>query len=174
MRNLKYGIAGVFYDMIEQEYRAQTAIAGSDAKKILPPLTPSHYAAHMAGEIKREPSKAMLLGTMAHVAVLEPKKLDTAFVQKPEGKEGDYDLAARTHVCRARDKPPETNRRPTQAGRILEHLRAGNRITALEALDAFGCFRLAARIHELRRDGWQIEERTVETPSGKRVAEYWL
>jgi exodeoxyribonuclease VIII len=90
MRNLKYGIAGVFYDMIEQEYRAQTAIAGSDAKKILPPLTPSHYAAHMAGEIKREPSKAMLLGTMAHVAVLEPKKLDTAFVQKPEGKEGDF------------------------------------------------------------------------------------
>lgn len=90
MRNLKYGIAGVFYDMIEQEYRAQTAIAGSDAKKILPPLTPSHYAAHMAGEIKREPSKAMLLGTMAHVAVLEPKLLDTAFVEKPEGKEGDF------------------------------------------------------------------------------------
>jgi hypothetical protein len=85
MRNLKYGIAGVFYDMIEQEYRAQTAIAGSDAKKILPPLTPSHYAAHMAGEIKREPSKAMLLGTMAHVAVLEPSKLDTAFVERPEG-----------------------------------------------------------------------------------------
>jgi hypothetical protein len=90
MRNLKYGIAGVFYDMIEQEYRAQTAIAGSDAKKILPPLTPAHYAAHMAGETKREPSKAMLLGTMAHVAVLEPTKLDTAFVEKPEGKEGDF------------------------------------------------------------------------------------
>ena len=67
---------------------------------------------------------------------------------------------------------PETNRRPTQAGRILEHLRAGNRITALEALDAFGCFRLAARIHELRRDGWGIQERTVETQGGKRVAEY--
>jgi hypothetical protein len=67
---------------------------------------------------------------------------------------------------------PETNRRPTQAGLILEHLRAGNRITALEALDAFGCFRLAARIHELRRDGWGIQERTVETRGGKRVAEY--
>lgn len=90
MRNLKYGIAGVFYDMIEQEYRAQTAIAGSDAKKILPPLTPLHYAAHMAGETKREPSKSMVLGTMAHVAVLEPTKLDTAFVQKPEGKDGDF------------------------------------------------------------------------------------
>jgi hypothetical protein len=85
MRNLKYGIAGVFYDMIEQEYRAQTAIAGSDAKHILPPKTPAHYAAHMAGELKREPSKAMLLGTMAHLAVLEPSKLDTAFVERPEG-----------------------------------------------------------------------------------------
>jgi exodeoxyribonuclease VIII len=39
----------------------------------------------MAGETKREPSKAMLLGTMAHLAVLEPQKLDTAFVEKPEG-----------------------------------------------------------------------------------------
>jgi hypothetical protein len=42
------------------------------------------------------------------------------------------------------------------------------------ALESFGCFRLAARIHELRRDGWQIEERTVETRGGKRVAEYSL
>jgi hypothetical protein len=85
MRNLKYGIAGVFYDMIEQEYRAQTAIAGSDAKKILPPLTPSHYAAHMAGELKREPSRAMLIGTLAHLAVLEPSKLPSAYAVKPEG-----------------------------------------------------------------------------------------
>jgi exodeoxyribonuclease VIII len=85
MRTLKYGTAGLFYDMIEQEYRGQTAIAGSDAKHILPPKTPAHYAAHMAGETKREPSKAMMLGTMAHVAVLEPSKLDTAFVEKPEG-----------------------------------------------------------------------------------------
>jgi exodeoxyribonuclease VIII len=85
MRTLKYGTLGVFYDMIEQEYRGQTAIAGSDAKHILPPKTPSHYAAHMAGETKREPSKSMTLGVVSHVAVLEPKKLDTAFVEKPEG-----------------------------------------------------------------------------------------
>ena len=69
---------------------------------------------------------------------------------------------------------PETNRRPTQAGRILEHLRAGNRLTALEALELFQCFRLAARIHELRAQHWAIQERTVETRGGKRVAEYWL
>ena len=68
--------------------------------------------------------------------------------------------------------PAETHKRPTQAGRILAYLRAGHRITALDALELFGCFRLAARIHELRRDNWQIIERTVETASGKRIAEY--
>jgi exodeoxyribonuclease VIII len=83
-------LTGIHYQMDEKEYRTAPAIAGSDAKHILPPLTPAHYAAHMAGETKREPSKAMLLGTMAHVAVLEPNKLDTAFVEKPEGKEGDF------------------------------------------------------------------------------------
>lgn len=81
---------GIHYQMPEADYRSAPAIAGSDAKHILPPKTPSHYAAHMAGELKREPSKAMLLGTMAHVAVLEPTKLDAAFVEKPEGKEGDF------------------------------------------------------------------------------------
>jgi hypothetical protein len=69
---------------------------------------------------------------------------------------------------------PETHRRPTQAGKILVYLQAGNRITALEALQKFGCFRLAARIHELRNQGWQIAERMVETSSRKRVAEYSL
>jgi hypothetical protein len=69
---------------------------------------------------------------------------------------------------------PETNRRPTQANRILRYLEAGNRLTALEALERFQCLRLAARIHELRDAGWQIEERTVVTRSGKRVAEYSL
>lgn len=83
-------LTGIHYDMLEADYRSAPAIAGSDAKHILPPKTPAHYAAHMAGELKREPSKAMLLGTMAHLAVLEPSKLDTAFVQKPEGKEGDF------------------------------------------------------------------------------------
>ena len=78
-------LTGIHYDMAEGDYRSAPAIAGSDAKHILPPKTPAHYAAHMAGELKREPSKAMLLGTMAHLAVLEPSKLDAAFVEKPEG-----------------------------------------------------------------------------------------
>jgi len=68
--------------------------------------------------------------------------------------------------------PAETHKRPTQAGRILAYLREGHRITALEALELFQCFRLAARVHELRREGWNIIERTVETASGKRIAQY--
>jgi hypothetical protein len=78
-------LTGIHYQMDEKEYRMAPAIAGSDAKHILKPKTPLHYAAHMAGEIKREPSKALTLGTVSHVAVLEPKKLDTAFVERPEG-----------------------------------------------------------------------------------------
>jgi hypothetical protein len=70
--------------------------------------------------------------------------------------------------------PAKTHKRPTQAGRILAYLREGHRITALEALELFQCFRLAARVHELRREGWNIIERTVETASGKRIAEYSL
>ena len=68
--------------------------------------------------------------------------------------------------------PAETHKRPTQAGRILAYLREGHRITALEALELFQCFRLAARVHELRREGWNIIERAVETASGKRIAQY--
>lgn len=72
-------------NMDEREYRAAQGIAASDAKHILPPRTPAHYAAHMAGEAKKEQSRAMLMGTLAHLAVLEPNRLDAAFVEKPRG-----------------------------------------------------------------------------------------
>ena len=61
-------LTGIHYDMAERDYRLAPAIAGSDAKHILPPKTPAHYAAHMAGELRREPSKSMTLGVVSHVA----------------------------------------------------------------------------------------------------------
>lgn len=82
-------LTGIHYDMADLDYRLVQAIASSDAKHILPPKRPAHFAAHMAGEIKREPSKSMTLGVVSHVAVLQPHLLDTAFVEKPQGKEGD-------------------------------------------------------------------------------------
>ena len=78
-------LTGIHFDMAEAEYRMAPAIAGSDAKHIIRPKTPAHYAAHMAGETKKEQSRAMLLGTLSHVAVLEPNRLDAAFVEKPQG-----------------------------------------------------------------------------------------
>lgn len=62
----------------------------------------------------------------------------------------------------------------TQAAAILEHLKTGARITPIEALERFGSFRLGARIYDLRQAGHAIATDMIETPTGKRVAEYRL
>lgn len=62
----------------------------------------------------------------------------------------------------------------TQNAKILAWLSDGNKITALEALQKFGCFRLASRIHDLREKGWNITKEMIILPNGKRVAEYSL
>jgi len=61
-----------------------------------------------------------------------------------------------------------------QSKQILRYLRAGHRITPLEALKKFRTLRLGARIYDLRQDGHKIQRRLVEVSEGKRVAEYWL
>ena len=48
----------------------------------------------------------------------------------------------------------------------------GYSITQLEALNQFGCFRLAARIADLRDEGFKIETKIVTLENGKRVAMY--
>ena len=62
----------------------------------------------------------------------------------------------------------------TQNAQILAHLKAGKRITPLDALREFGCFRLGARVFELKAEGHNILKEMIETDSGKRVAEYRL
>ena len=61
----------------------------------------------------------------------------------------------------------------TKGEAILSFLKRGNRLTPLDALDRFGCFRLAARISDLRDAGYRIRSDTVQV-GGKRVAEYRL
>ena len=61
----------------------------------------------------------------------------------------------------------------TQTQQILKHLEKGNKLTSLEALSLFGCFRLAARVQELRDVGRDIKSQLVNI-NGKRIAEYWL
>jgi hypothetical protein len=63
----------------------------------------------------------------------------------------------------------------TQTERILQYMREHPEgITALEALNDLGCFRLAARIHDLRAEGHQITEEPYSTSSAKRVSRYRL
>ena len=47
-------------------------------------------------------------------------------------------------------------------------------LTPLEALAGCGCFRLAARIKELRQQGNDIKTKTLILPNGKIVAQYIL
>jgi hypothetical protein len=62
----------------------------------------------------------------------------------------------------------------TQCNRILAHLKKGLTITSLEALQMFGCMRLASRISDLRKRGENIVVNRVKTANGKSVAQYHL
>jgi hypothetical protein len=61
----------------------------------------------------------------------------------------------------------------TQNQLILAALLDGDELTPLDALNRFKCFRLAARVSDLRREGWPIETRTG-TENGKRFAVYYI
>lgn len=61
----------------------------------------------------------------------------------------------------------------TQTKQIKEHLNKGYRITAIDALKNFSCFRLAARINDLKQEGYNVDKVMVETESGARVAQYY-
>lgn len=61
----------------------------------------------------------------------------------------------------------------TQTEAILNFLKTGSRLTAIDALNKFGCFRLAARCADLRLEGYNIITETV-TKNGKTFAEYHL
>ena len=56
---------------------------------------------------------------------------------------------------------------------ILTHLQDVGSLTPLEALNEYGCFRLAAHIESLRKDGHRIFTQMVNE-SGKKFAKYTL
>tara|TARA_R100000152_G_C6778887_1_gene209972 strand:+ start:1237 stop:1440 length:204 start_codon:yes stop_codon:yes gene_type:complete len=61
----------------------------------------------------------------------------------------------------------------TQNEMILVALKNGEKVTPLSALQHFGCFRLSARIWDLRNEGHPISKKTISTPQGKTIAEYY-
>lgn len=54
------------------------------------------------------------------------------------------------------------NEVPSQRAAILSALRLGRSITPLDALRDFHCFRLGARIYDLKREGYKIKSRRVQ------------
>ena len=61
----------------------------------------------------------------------------------------------------------------TQSDWILNQLKISP-VTQMEALAGCGCFRLAARIKELRQQGHDIQTKSLILPDGKIVAQYIL
>ena len=58
----------------------------------------------------------------------------------------------------------------TQIKNVLDQ---GRHITPLDALNEFGCFRLAARIYDLKQDGYPVSKYTEVKSNGKRVTYYY-
>ncbi|POY44073.1 hypothetical protein C3007_07075 [Avibacterium gallinarum] len=70
---------------------------------------------------------------------------------------------------------PNEKQSQSQCNKILAYLKTGKKITALEALNRFGCMRLSARILDLREQGYPITDEMMKDPnSGKRYKAYWL
>lgn len=74
-----------------------------------------------------------------------------------------------------RDSNPEIKFNQTEL--IMHFMRENGSINPLEALQHIGCFRLSARIHQLRKNGYQITSKRV-TKNGRfgavSFAEYHL
>ena len=58
----------------------------------------------------------------------------------------------------------------TQKQRILNDLKGGLYITPMDALKEHGCFRLAAVVCDLRKEGHNI----IKKSNGKKYATYYL
>jgi hypothetical protein len=97
--------------------------------------------------------------------------------KKPGGNPASETTLERSRSIMANDNP-NRNTSSSQCAAIRRHLEAGKSITAAHALDAFGCFRLAARINDLSNAGLPVQRTLVAVINrdGKRVrvAEYRL
>ncbi len=67
---------------------------------------------------------------------------------------------------------------PSQRANIRRYLEAGEAMTAMDALNMFGCWNMKARVHEIRQalqyegDQFVITTKMVNVGHKKRVAQY--
>ena len=62
----------------------------------------------------------------------------------------------------------------SQNKQIADYLNKGKKLTTLDALNKFGCFRLASRINDLRNDGMKISTKIIKLENKKQIAQYSL
>ena len=61
-------------------------------------------------------------------------------------------------------------KRETQRSKVKKHLESGLPITPMDALERYGCFRLAAIIHDLKHDdGMLIEKELIKNKYGTKI-----
>jgi len=65
--------------------------------------------------------------------------------------------------------------RVTQKSKIMSHLQSGQSITPIDALERYGCFRLAAIIHTLKNDyGMDIKTELIKNKYGTKYGKYTM
>jgi hypothetical protein len=62
----------------------------------------------------------------------------------------------------------------SQNKQIADYLNKGKKLTTLDALNKFGCFRLASRINDLRNEGMNISTKIITLENKKQIAQYSL
>lgn len=62
----------------------------------------------------------------------------------------------------------------TQTRQILSYMQRGRSIDPLVSLRLFGCFRLAARILEIKEYGHRVKREMVRNRAGRKFARYYL
>jgi len=62
----------------------------------------------------------------------------------------------------------------SQNKQIADYLNKGKKLTTIDALNKFGCFRLASRINDLRNNGMNITTKIIKLDNKKQVAQYSL
>ena len=60
----------------------------------------------------------------------------------------------------------------SQNKQIADYLNKGKKLTPIDALNKFGCFRLAARIADLRNEGMNIVTNIIKLENKKQIAQY--
>lgn len=64
--------------------------------------------------------------------------------------------------------------RTSQAAAILAAMQKGRKLSPIDALNEFNCFRLGARIWEIKKSGVDVQDEWFVLPSGKRVKRYFV